>query len=187
MENLERDLQSQLNSIDVQLTYEQYYVDNGIPIVQDYFETNSIVVDTILCKRLLVLTQRKTFVRTDPTFEDLVSTGNISLLKDIKFRNALLEYYQDLERIEKVIQSNNTLFTDQVFVVEIIKLVYLGQYGTDRLLRISTESLKNPQQEMKFINLIEQRTRLAKIHITLLRKLREKTADLIEVMQENTK
>jgi len=40
---------------------------------------------------------------------------------------------------------------------------------------------------MKFINLIEQRTRLAKIHITLLRKLREKTADLIEVMQENTK
>jgi len=142
LENLERDLQSQLNSIDVQLTYEQYYVDNGIPIVQDYFETNSIVVDTILCKRLLVLTQRKTFVRTDPTFEDLVSTGNISLLKDIKFRNALLEYYQDLERIEKVIQSNNTLFTDQVFVVEIIKLVYLGQYGTDRLLRISTESLK---------------------------------------------
>lgn len=187
LENIEHDLQSQLNSIDVQLVYEQKYFDHGMPIVQEHIQSNRIVVDTALCRRLNVLIERKTFVRTDPTFEDLISSGNIGVLKDISLRNALIEYYQELERIEKVIQNNNTLYTDQVFGKEIINMVYIGTYYTDRLLTISTELLKDPQQEMKFMNLIEHRNDLASYHMIFLRDLREKTTDMIELIQTNTK
>ena len=113
LENLERDLQNQLSSIDLQLEYEQKYITLGTVILDDYYATDVIALDSTLSANLSILTERKTFVRTDPTFEDMLSTGNIGLLRNNGLRNALIEYYQELERIEKVLQNNNTLHTDQ--------------------------------------------------------------------------
>jgi hypothetical protein len=115
LDNLERDLQNQLISIDVQLGYEQKYIEYGEPILEDYLETDGIVFDTVFSTNLRVLMERKTFVRTDPTFEDLISSGNIGVLKNNGLRNDIIEYYQELERVEKVIQNNNTLLIDQAY------------------------------------------------------------------------
>lgn len=142
LENLERDLQNQLSSIDLQLEYEQKYITLGTVILDDYYATDVIALDSTLSANLSILTERKTFVRTDPTFEDMLSTGNIGLLRNNGLRNALIEYYQELERIEKVLQNNNTLHTDQGYGNEITDLVFVGKGATERLINISTEMLK---------------------------------------------
>ena len=136
LENLERDLQNQLSSIDLQLEYEQKYITLGTVILDDYYATDVIALDSTLSANLSILTGRKTFVRTDPTFEDMLSTGNIGLLRNNGLRNALIEYYQELERIEKVLQNNNTLHTDQGYGNEITDLVFVGKGATERLINI---------------------------------------------------
>lgn len=61
------------------------------------------------------LCTRKTFVRTDPTYADLISTGNIGLIRNSELRNELIEYYQELERYEKILQNNNTLLVNEMY------------------------------------------------------------------------
>ncbi|MFT4660242.1 MAG: hypothetical protein ACI8XB_000503 [Patiriisocius sp.] len=185
LDNLERDLQNQLISIDVQLGYEQKYIEYGEPILEDYLETDGIVFDTVFSTNLRVLMERKTFVRTDPTFEDLISSGNIGVLKNNGLRNDIIEYYQELERVEKVIQNNNTLLIDQAYGQRITDLVYVGTFGSDRLINISNELLKDPEREMKFINLVGNRTGIANNHVGTMNDLRKKTTEIIQLMQKS--
>jgi hypothetical protein len=49
------------------------------------------------------MTSRKTFVISDPTFTDLISSGNITILKNVENKNRLIKYYQELEPIEEII------------------------------------------------------------------------------------
>ncbi|NQV53168.1 MAG: hypothetical protein HQ500_08285 [Flavobacteriales bacterium] len=180
LENLERDLENQLISIDLQLEYEQKYITLGTVILDNYYASDVIAFDSTLSASLSVLTERKTFVRTDPTFEDMLSTGNIGLLRNNGIRNALIEYYQELERVEKVLQNNNTLHTDQGYGNEITDLVFAGPTATDRLVNISIELLKEPEREMKFVNLVVKRTHIAVNHVRFMTDLRAKTSEILE-------
>lgn len=180
IENIIRDLHSQLASIDLQLEYEQKYVDLGTILLEEDSYTDAIVLDSISCKQLGSLTERKTFVRIDPTFEDMISTGNIGLLKNQDVRNGLIEYYQELKRVEKVVQNNNTLHVDHGFALKVTDLVAVGQHVSDRLIRVSNELLKDPEREMRFINLVDFRKAIAQNHIKFINELRMKTLELME-------
>ncbi len=180
IENIISDLQSQLASIDLQLEYEQKYVDLGTIFLEQYSHTDAIVLDSISCTQLATLTERKTFVRIDPTFEDMISTGNIGLLKNQDVRNELIEYYQELKRVEKVVQNNNTLHVDHGFALKVTDLVAVGKHASDRLIRVSNELLKDPEREMRMITLVDFRRSIAQNHITLINELRVKTTELIE-------
>lgn len=179
IENIIRDLQSQLASIDLQLEYEQKYVDLGTILLEEYGDTDAIVLDSISCKQLGSLTERKTFVRIDPTFEDMISTGNIGLLKNQDVRNGLIEYYQELKRVEKVVQNNNTLHVDHGFALKVTDLVAVGQHVPDRSILVSNELLKDSEREMRIITLVDFRKSIAQSHINFINELRVKTEELI--------
>ncbi len=182
LENLERDLKNQIVSIDLQLEYEKKYAKCGTQILNNYFATQTLVFDSVMSNDLSTLTERKTFVRIDPTFEDMVSTGNIVLLKNNNLRNALIEYYQELERVEKVIQNNNTLHTDEGFGNKMSDIVFVGDKSTDRLNQISAALLQEPEREMKFITLIEKRTNIANNHIGVMDLLCIKTKEILKLL-----
>lgn len=61
------------------------------------------------------LTIRVTFSTNDPTFTDLVSSGNIKLIKNKAKKDQIIRYYQNLERIIKIIQNNNSLLITKIF------------------------------------------------------------------------
>ena len=185
LENLKRDLENQISSIDIQLSYEQKYVGAAKPILNRYHHTSTIVIDSLTSYNLKVLAERKTFVKTDPTYEDLISTGNIVLLENRKLRNSIIEYYQELERVEKVIQNNNTLLTDQRYGIEIAKSVYVGQVPSDHLFEVSNELLKDPEREMIFINQVDLRSNVANKHLKYMNELREKTITMIKLLEQS--
>jgi hypothetical protein len=118
LSNIKRDLQNQLKSIDVQLEHEKKYIDNTQPFLDSYYKYKRIILDSTFNQSLTLATERRTFVRTDPTYTDLISSGNIDIIKDITFKNKLIEYYQNLERIEKINQNNNIHLNDQVYFSE---------------------------------------------------------------------
>lgn len=184
LENIERDLNNQLTSIAIQLSFEQKYLDLATPLLEQVKATGKLLVDSSSSRRLDLLTERKTFVRTDPTYEELISTGNIALLRNRDLRNSLIEYYQELERYEKIIQNNNTLLVDELYVHKIIDYVYIGSMSSERFFDVSNELLMDREHAMKLTNLVEYRYKMANLHIRFMNELKEKTIAVIAVMKE---
>ena len=184
LQNLTRDLESQIESIDIQLSYEQKYEKNAKLLLNAYHGSGGFVIDSVTAAQLNILVERKTFVRTDPTFEDLISTGNIGLLKNITLRNELIEFYQELERYERILHNNNTLMVDEMYGQNIIQFIYIGGRPSQRLWDVSNETLKNPEKELAIINLIDKRGAIARFHIEFMQELRGKTKQLIHLIHK---
>ncbi len=138
LKNIVRDLNEQLSSIEVQMKKEQSYYEAASYIIEDYNEDRAFTLDTTFHKRATALANRKTFVIIDPTYTDLISSGNINIIKNQDNKDKLLDYYQELERIEKIIQNNNSLLIDQHYLLTFLKN---GYYYYENLFETFDESL----------------------------------------------
>ena len=105
LKNIVRDLEEQIKSIEVQMENEQSYYEAASYLIEDYNEDYRLTLDSTFYKLASSLTSRKTFVITDPTYTDLISSGNINIIRNQAYKDKLLNYYQELERIEKIIQK----------------------------------------------------------------------------------
>jgi len=115
LKNLERDLTNQLDFIDNQISYETDFTNAASYLLSSFKEKNFIKIDTSFFRNLILLQSRKTFLINDPTYTDMLSSGNINIIKNKKFKDKLIQYYQELERIEKIIQNNNSLLVVQQY------------------------------------------------------------------------
>jgi len=185
LENLERDLENQLNSIAIQVSYEQKYVDAAQPILNNYERDQYFIVDSLFTSGLSTIEERKTFVKVSPTYQDLISSGNISLIKNSFVRNAVLEYYLELERYERIVQNNNTLITDERYGNGIVKLVYLAHLPSEKLTDYTKERLKDPEIEMELLNLLGIRAGVAATHIQFMNELRDMTEKMLSVLKDS--
>ena len=86
IKNIERDLKRQLEAIEVQMNFESEIAKNCELALKPFVETNALRVDTTLAKALGNTTTRRTFLNPNPAFKELVSTGNIALLKNEEFK-----------------------------------------------------------------------------------------------------
>ena len=137
LNNIVRDLNEQFISIDTQMQIEKSYYEAASHLIEDYNKDHAFTLDSIFYKRATLLIYRKTFVITDPTYTDLISSGNISIIKNQANKDQLLNYYQELERIEKIIQNNNSLLIDQHYLEAFLK----NGYSYENLLEVFGESL----------------------------------------------
>jgi len=185
LKNIKRDLQYQLNLIDLQLEFENKYLDNIQPILDLFNQADEFVLDIKVLQNLSVVTERKTFVRTDPTFTDLISSGNIDILKDLDFKDKLIMYYQNVERVELIIQNNNIHLNDNVFYSDIIKLAYLDTGNIEELtelIDISNSILQNNENKLWLINLINMRKKVVSSCIELMNEIKVQTQELLNLM-----
>ncbi len=204
--NIKRDLIEQNKSIDAQMNFELDISKTAKPILSYYKKNHKFHVDSAFTSAISSLTNRKTFVKINPTYTELLSSGNVDIISDNKFKGKLINYYQELGRLELIINKNNNLFTDAVFVPGVIRLselqtssVYdelltskilthneqdtLVNYiclNENNLKAISSSQLENPENQLTMINLINYRYLLANLHYYLLIAQKEKTQILID-------
>jgi hypothetical protein len=186
LSNIKRDLQNQLKSIDVQLEHEKKYIDNTQPFLDSYYKYKRIILDSTFNQSLTLATERRTFVRTDPTYTDLISSGNIDIIKDIT-KNKLIEYYQNLERIEKINQNNNIHLNDQVYFSEILRLIYYDDEFTpnsEELVEISNRIVNTEENKLRLINLVNFRKMLAGASTILMLEIKGETQELLGLMDK---
>ncbi|PHR71352.1 MAG: hypothetical protein COA67_06510 [Lutibacter sp.] len=185
--NIKRDLQHQLVSIELQLEHEQKYLDKVQPFL-DYFYKHSIVkLDSTISRDLSIATERKTFVRTDPTYTDLISSGNIDIIKNTEFKNKLIEYYQNVELIEKINNNNNIHLNDQIYFSDILKLIYFNNGKmpqSTELVKISNKILQKEENKLRLINLVNFRKDLAKGSTLLMNEIKVETQELLDLMNK---
>ena len=183
--NIKRDLQLQLQLIEAQLEREESYINETLPILDSYYKHREIIVDSTFTLYLSKVTERRTFIKTDPTYTDLISSGNIDILKDIAFKNKLIEYYQNLARIEKITQSNNIYLNDQIYFSEIIKLIYFDNGPmpeANELTDISNEILNKKENKLRLINLVNFRKHLAEGSRDLMLDTKSRTNELLALI-----
>ena len=73
--------------------------------------------------RLSRLTSRRTLRLVRATYTDLVSTGNLRLIRNPALRDLIVKYYEDSDRRSTIIDRNNQFFVDQMYAA------YLGSSG----------------------------------------------------------
>ena len=114
--NLEQDIDAQLKELDLQIDQEIEFLNTTNTILDTFRADSKLEVDSTFSRNLLQLTSRRTFKVYNPTFTELLSSGQVSLLTDPKLKSTVVEYYQELTRFEKIVQNNNLHLTDQNFV-----------------------------------------------------------------------
>ncbi|WP_445747917.1 DUF6090 family protein [Polaribacter sp.] len=199
LKNIHRDLKEQLASLEVQLEYEKEFCMATSKIKSDYAKNSSLIIDSTFYINATIVTSRKTFVITDPTFRDLISSGNLNVIKDDVFKDELIKYYQELERVEQIIHNNNTILVDQNYFPVFQKMGYYHRnlatssntFGVndtsvafnlkfnEKLQKISNEILSKQENELQFVNAINSRHSIALSHYVVLQKLKNATAKLI--------
>mgnify|MGYP006935313278 CR=1 FL=1 len=204
LNNIKRDLQNQLTKIDAQIEYEKSIVEVAKPILKSYKTNHNFTIDSSFTASIGTMSGRMTFVRVDPTYTELLSSGHIDIISNNDCKNSLITYYQDLERIEQIINKNNNLYTDAVYMNNIIKLseIQLGNaFISDddlavkrssvdvltinelRLKEITISQLENPENELIMINAINFRYFVSEIHISFMTVQKEKTKELISKLE----
>jgi hypothetical protein len=204
--NLERDLNNQLEAINTQMDFEAKIADYCKIALEPYNIENKLVIDSTFAVAMGVITSRRTFLNPNPTYTELISSGNIEIIKDRKFKDQLINYYEELERIEKVIANNNALYTDQEFTPVIMRLGvldasedwenifsgYTNKYSSDnplnaknmeRLSQISSKLLEDEANELLLVNHLASRQGYALGHIFFLLDLRLKTEKLMSSLK----
>ncbi|MBT8376348.1 MAG: hypothetical protein KJO22_05730 [Bacteroidia bacterium] len=161
-----------------------------------HLNSNSINADSI--NLYLTDITRKTFVVSDPTFQDLKSSGNILLIKNGDLRKKILTFYQYLDYSALVIQISNEKtiaeFRDLLVKENIVDMNYTDSLtvagGIDFSLKTTPLLWAKKLQEDKFkdrdflfmvLNHIGQRGRTSSVNLDLMKRMEIR----IENMQNN--
>ncbi|MDP5091941.1 MAG: DUF6090 family protein [Polaribacter sp.] len=206
LSNLERDLENQILSINNQIEFENVYIEKSGSIIAQFISNSFSELEISFYQNLSNLHSRKTFVITDPTYTDLISSGNINLIKNQKFKDHLIKYYQELKRIEKVIQNNNSLLVDQQFGVKFLQLgYYYNNLALDsmkyipktptfqlttiyhkELSEISKDLLQKPENKLELMNIVNMRHSISLGHLGLMIESKKSTEKILEEIKRNT-
>jgi len=205
--NIERDLNKQLKAIDTQIKFETEVAANCKIALKPYNETNTLKMDSTMAVALGVIESRRTFLNPNPAYTELISSGNIALIKNEIFKNELINYYQELERIEKVIDKNNSLYIDQEFNPTVHKLGVvddteewdnifrefdrkyrsenpLTKANRERLFRISNTLLEKEENELLFVNHLASRKSHSILHVFFLLEFEARTKKILESIKD---
>ena len=206
IKNIKRDLNNQLQAIDIQISFEATVADHCKLALKPYNDTNTLKIDSTFAVAMGSITTRRTFLNPNPAYTELISSGNIELIKNQEFKDELINYYQELERIEKVIDGNNSLYTDQEFIPTVIKLGVidssndwdnifkgyetkysapnpLNQNNMNRLISISNSLLKDEANELLLVNHLASRDGYAMVHILFLTEFKQRTEKILKALE----
>lgn len=110
--NLREDLEIQKKIIHEQIDYEDQMLDKTDSCLR---YLNAALPLNVLYKLLTELAARHTFVANDATFDNMVSTGTMVLIKNPELQNDIVNYYQQLDYTTRVVNNNNLFLIDNQF------------------------------------------------------------------------
>ena len=182
IDGLINDLNKQKLLLDAQISYEENKVDEVnrcFQIIEEYSIKNSADSIFDLMNRL---NPRKTFVVIDPTFEELKSTGSLSLISNQDLRKDIISFYQNLELQSQVITNNN--FNIDNLYKPFTSNNRLGFYYNSEG-KLVSELDKDPSTEILLKNMLEMRKNLSGSNLSRARNSVQELEKLSTVLKKN--
>jgi len=122
-----RDLGQMAETLEELSELEDEHVQSGFEAYRNLSEpTLSEETRSAVSESLVRLTRRRTSHVTAATYEDLLNTGNLRLIRNRDLRNRLVAFYEEAERTVDIHNKNNTVFTDELYSAELLRrgLIY---------------------------------------------------------------
>lgn len=197
LNSIVRDLQGQIRQIDLKLEIEELSRIKMESLLNEYKETHRIEFTEENGLKFNAFSERATYVINKPTFTELLSTGNLEVIRDEEIRNKIIEYYQRMDLSELIILKNNEI-KDNLLQSAAISLIDFTQ---DPNLMIQNEneresftfpSLRKTAQRvneeevraLELINLLKIRWSISRASVNYLEEDENKTIELIELIKK---
>jgi len=111
---LERDLAQSLETMDAFLAFERLQTADGVLAYRGLRDVPGIGREQVAVA-LGHLANRRTLRLQGATYRDLLSTGNLRLIRSRELRDAVVRLYEDAERTTTIVDRNNQVLVDQAY------------------------------------------------------------------------
>ena len=205
------DLNSQLEVIQAQIDFESEVIRDSEFILESYYLNKSFDVNLEFSKRINTLNNRKTFSKSNSTFQELLSTGNLNIISDYNLKTLVLNYFQSLELEESIISKNNA-YIDNHFAPLILGLsthlnpnlqiemfqdiiakglmkpeIVTSTANNEHFYKTIEKYINEPLKSLNFLNQVQYRYRISGVHLSAMLELRDRTSSLIKEVKLRVK
>lgn len=202
--NLMLDLEEQLAALDHYIIEETEFYNDGIYISKSYKANKSFILNDSIIYKLNNLSIRRTFNPINTTFKELVSTGNIDLLRNKELKRNITKLYNELERVSLVTLNNNTNLIDGLYNPILVKNIpYVFRFNgkktaithfkpfirmqnkvfdlesLNKIYKTSQANINNPENTLNLFNVLQFRIQLASGQKETYTRLSQKISELI--------
>jgi hypothetical protein len=116
---LERDLDQNLEILREFVEFEGRQVADGVMAYRALRGADATDPETV-AEAISHLTHRRTLRLVRATYEDLLSTGNLGLIRDAVLRDTIVKLYEETDRTTTLVDRNNQQLVDQLFSLPMV-------------------------------------------------------------------
>jgi hypothetical protein len=120
LERLVRDLDQDLGILQEFIEFEERQTDDGVRAFRALRGADVTDVEAV-SSALSNLMGRRTLRFVRATYADLLSTGNLRLIRDTSLRDQVVNLYEKGDRLAAVIDRNNQVFVDQMYMQHLLE------------------------------------------------------------------
>ncbi len=139
---ISRDLGQMMGELDELRTFEENQVQGGFSAYQaisseDRSARNMAIISEVMSR----LTLRRTMRLTNPAYQDLLSTGNLQLIRNRELRDGIVSFYEKTEREFEIHNANNLSYVDMMYKEYILgNGLFFFRGATDTTIEATTEA-----------------------------------------------
>jgi Family of unknown function (DUF6090) len=138
LELLARDLDRDLGALDEALQFEQSQVEAAAFAYRALRESSVVPGQReAVALALGQLTSRRTLRLGRATYTDLLSTGNLRLMRNAALRDRIVRLYENNERAQLIRDRNNQEFVDRMYMTYLLDHAYVAPRATRNLQSVS--------------------------------------------------
>jgi len=116
LELLARDIEEIRNQADLQIEFEKEKVDTAARAYAALTNSDPRTKRTEIYSSLAMLVSRRTVSLSSATYDQMVSSGHLQLIRNHELRNRIVRFFATMERHERITDNNNRALIDNVFV-----------------------------------------------------------------------
>jgi hypothetical protein len=113
---LARDIESIRQQADLQIEFEQEKIGIGVRAYEALNAPDPKMKQSEIGSLLALLVTRRTVNLSSATYDQMVSSGHIQLIRNHELRNQIVRFFVTLGRNEQIIANNNRELIDRVFI-----------------------------------------------------------------------
>jgi len=116
LELLARDIEGIRHQAELQIEFEQEKIDVAAKAYAALTTPDPRARQAEIGSLLAMLVSRRTLSLSSATYDQMVSSGHLQLIRDHELRNRIVRFFVTMERNERIMQNNNRDLIDHVFI-----------------------------------------------------------------------
>ncbi|MDH3275775.1 MAG: hypothetical protein OEM64_08460 [Gammaproteobacteria bacterium] len=116
LELLARDIEGIRHQADLQIEFEKEKIDTAARAYAALSTSDPGTKRTEIYSSLSMLVSRRTVSLSSATYDQMVSSGHLQLIRNHELRNRIVRFFATMERNERITDNNNRALIDNVFV-----------------------------------------------------------------------